>query len=433
MKNTKKSKKFMAAALSMALLGSTLSMGMTVNAKAEEQKKLVFWDKSEYVSAYNEMMQEKLDQFAEEYNVEVEYVIVPSGDLKQKLAAAIESGNQPDLIMGDNTTVAEYINSGQLAEVSDILENIDLKENAARYAEFNGKQYLVPLSLTAPGMFVRKDKWEEKGLEVPTTWEELKECGEQINDPENGFYAFGLPMGASGGGDAETFVRTIILDFGGELVNEDGEVVVNSPETLEALEFIASLYEDGLCPPDATTWDDSGNNSAYLAGTVGMVCNSGSLVSSLQEENPELWENTQIIPYPAATADGTSYTLGGANAFGIFETGKNTDVAKEFVSYYFADTDYYNQMVEAMGAMWQPVINGYDDTEFWNDEGNNVWLKNSENLTLTTYPAPTDAVAASGFSNQLCVKAMQQILVNGVEPQEALDSLEQSLLELYGE
>ena len=83
--------------------------------------------------------------------------------------------------------------------------------------------------------------------------------------------------------------------------------------------------------------------------------------------------------------------------------------------------------------MWQPVINGYDDTEFWNDEGNNVWLKNSENLTLTTYPAPTDAVAASVFSNQLCVKAMQQILVNGVEPQEALDSLEQSLLELYGE
>jgi len=28
---------------------------------------------------------------------------------------------------------------------------------------------------------------------------------------------------------------------------------------------------------------------------------------------------------------------------------------------------------------------------------------------------------------------MQQIVVNGVDPQEALDSLEQSLIELYGE
>lgn len=428
MKNTKK---IMAAVMGITLFGSSLVVGTPFEVKAEEQKKLVFWDKSEYVSAYNEMMKEKLDEFAEENNVEVEYVIVPSGDLKQKLAAAIESGNQPDLIMGDNTTVAEYINSGQLAEVSDVLSDIDLKDNAEGYAEFNGKQYLVPVSLTAPGMYIRKDKWEEKGLEVPTTWQELKECGEQINDPENGFYAFGFPMGASGGGDAETFVRTVILDFGGELVNEEGEVVVNSPETLEALEFIKSLYDDGLCPPDATTWDDSGNNSAYLAGTVGVVCNSGSLVSSMAEENPELLENTQIIQYPAATEDGTSYTLGGANVFGIFETGKNTDVAKEFVSYYFADTEYYNEMVEAMGAMWQPVINGYDDTEFWNNETNIGWLENSQNLTLTTYPAPTEATAAAGFSNQLCVKAMQQILVNGVEPQEALDSLEQSLLELY--
>lgn len=427
MKNTKK---IMAAVMGITLFGSSLVVGTPFEVKAEEQKKLVFWDKSEYVSAYNEMMKEKVDEFAEENNVEVEYVIVPSGDLKQKLAAAIESGNQPDLIMGDNTVVGEYINSGQLAEVSDVLENIDFKENAERYAVFNGKEYLVPLAFTAPGMYIRKDKWEEKGLEVPTTWQELKECGEQINDPENGFYAFGFPMGASGGGDAEGFVRTIILDFGGELVNEEGEVVVNSPETLEALEFIKSLYDDGLCPPDATTWDDSGNNSAYLAGTVGVVCNSGSLVSSLSEENPELLENTQIIPYPAAEG-GSAYTLGGANVFGIFETGKNTDVAKEFVSYYFADTEYYNEMVEAMGAMWQPVINGYDDTEFWKNETNAAWLENSQNTVLTTYPAPTEATAAAGFSNQLCVKAMQQILVNGVEPQEALDSLEQSLLELY--
>ena len=37
---------------------------------------------------------------------------------------------------------------------------------------------------------------------MPTTWEELKEDAEKINDPENGFYALGLPLGASGGGDA---------------------------------------------------------------------------------------------------------------------------------------------------------------------------------------------------------------------------------------
>ena len=383
-----KTKKALAAVLGMTMLSGSFVVSAPAEVKAAD-KKLVFWDKSEYVAAYNDMMKAKLDEFAEANGVDVEYVIVPSGDIKQKLAAAIESGNQPDLIMGDNTLVAEYINSDQLAEVDDVLENIDFKENALRYATFNDKNYLVPLSFTAPGMYIRKDKWEEKGLDMPTTWEELKEDAEKINDPENGFYALGLPLGASGGGDAESFVRTVILDFGGRLVDENGKVVVNSPETLAAMEYIASLYEEGLCPPDATTWDDSANNSAWMAGTVGMVCNSGSIISSMEQENPDLLANTQIIQYPAVSADDTSYTLGGANVFGIFETGANTDVAKEFVSYYFSDTDYYNQMVEAMGAMWQPVVNGYDDTDFWNAEDHIGWLKNSENLVLTTYPAPT--------------------------------------------
>ena len=369
-----KTKKALAAVLGMTMLSGSFVVSAPAEVKAAD-KKLVFWDKSEYVAAYNDMMKAKLDEFAEANGVDVEYVIVPSGDIKQKLAAAIESGNQPDLIMGDNTLVAEYINSDQLAEVDDVLENIDFKENALRYATFNDKNYLVPLSFTAPGMYIRKDKWEEKGLDMPTTWEELKEDAEKINDPENGFYALGLPLGASGGGDAESFVRTVILDFGGRLVDENGKVVVNSPETLAAMEYIASLYEEGLCPPDATTWDDSANNSAWMAGTVGMVCNSGSIISSMEQENPDLLANTQIIQYPAVSADDTSYTLGGANVFGIFETGANTDVAKEFVSYYFSDTDYYNQMVEAMGAMWQPVVNGYDDTDFWNAEDHIGWLK----------------------------------------------------------
>ena len=220
-----KTKKALAAVLGMTMLSGSFVVSAPAEVKAAD-KKLVFWDKSEYVAAYNDMMKAKLDEFAEANGVDVEYVIVPSGDIKQKLAAAIESGNQPDLIMGDNTLVAEYINSDQLAEVDDVLENIDFKENALRYATFNDKNYLVPLSFTAPGMYIRKDKWEEKGLDMPTTWEELKEDAEKINDPENGFYALGLPLGASGGGDAESFVRTVILDFGGRLVDENGKVVL---------------------------------------------------------------------------------------------------------------------------------------------------------------------------------------------------------------
>lgn len=393
-------------------------------------KKLVFWDKAEYVGEYATLMKDMVDSFAEEQGVEVDYVNVAAADMKQKLMAAIEAGNAPDLIVGDDTLVGQFASLDQLADVSDVMGEFEFTDAAMQMSMIGESPYMIPQAFTAPGMHVRKDKWEEKGLEMPTTWEEIKEQAAKVNDPENGFYALGFAMGASGGGDAEGFVRTVILDWGGQTVNEKGEVVVNSPETVEAFEFIKSLYDEGLISPDAVTGDDSWNNQAYLAGTAGLICNSGSVMAAMKTDDPELYENTQIIPYPAGPS-GEAYVLTGCNVFGIMDSGKNVDVAKDFVRYYFTHQDKYEEMIEVMGSMWQPVIEGMEDSEFWQDEANKPWLENSKLAARTYYPAPVDDRAMTCFSNQLCVKAVQEMLINGATPEEAVESLEASFKEVY--
>lgn len=402
----------------------------TEEGSGESGKKLVFWDKAEYVDEYATLMKDLVEQFAEEEGVEVDYVNVAAADMKQKLMAAIEAGNAPDLIVGDDTLVGQFASLDQLADVSDVMSEFEFTEAAQSMSMIGESSYMVPQGFTAPGMHVRKDKWEEKGLEMPTTWEELKEQAAEVNDPENGFYALGFAMGASGGGDAEGWVRTIILDWGGRTVNEKGEVVVNSPETVEAFKFIKSLYDEGLISPDAVTGDDSWNNQAYLAGTAGLICNSGSVMAAMKNDDPELYENTQIIPYPAGPS-GEAYVLTGCNVFGVMESGKNVDVAKDFIRYYFSHQDKYEEMIEVMGSMWQPVIEGMEDSEFWQDEANKPWLENSKLAARTYYPAPVDDRAMTCFSNQLCVKAVQEMLINGATPEEAVESLETSFKEVY--
>lgn len=409
--------------------GESMQTSVSENNSAEK-KKLVFWDKSEYVEGYNKMMEAKVNEFAKAQNVDVDYVVIPAADMKQKLMASIEAGNVPDLIVGDDTLVGQFVSMKQIADCSDLFSQIDFTENAKLLGTFNGKEYLVPLAFTAPGMYLRMDKWNETGMEIPKTWEELKEGAKRMNDPAKGFYGLGFAMGASGGGDAEGFCRTIILDWGGIPVDEQGNVTINSQETLEALKFIVSLYEEGLVPPDAITGDDSWNNNAYLAGTVGVITNSGSVVSSMKKEKPDLLAQTQIIAYPAGPT-GKAYTLGGANVFGIFETGKNTKTAKDFVKYYFDDLDNYNAMIEAMGAMWQPVVNGVDDTVFWKNPVHAGWLANSKNTYKTYYPAPSDDRATVSFTNQLCVKAVQDIVVDKTDPQKALNRLEAEFQKIY--
>ncbi|MFQ9704953.1 MAG: hypothetical protein ACLR0U_29410 [Enterocloster clostridioformis] len=45
--------------------------------------------------------------------------------MKQKLMAAIEAGNAPDLIVGDDTLVGQFVSMQQIAECSDIFEAVD--------------------------------------------------------------------------------------------------------------------------------------------------------------------------------------------------------------------------------------------------------------------------------------------------------------------
>lgn len=425
-------KKRALASVVAAVTAITTVAGCTNLVMAEDApKKLVFWDKAEYVDDYAEKMKAVVDSFAEENNVEIDYVNVPAADMKQKLMAAIEAGNAPDLIVGDNTLVGQFGALEQLADVTDVVDAIDFTDAAKAIGLFNGTEYMVPQAFIAPGMYMRKDVWENAGLEMPTTWEELKEQAAAVNDPANGFYALGFAMGASGGGDAETFVRTMILDYGGETVDAEGNVTVNSPESVAAFEFIKSLYDEGLISPDAVTGDDMFNNEVYLAKTAGVIINSGSVQASMKNDDPELYENTQIIPLPAGPAG--QYTCSGSNCFGVIASGENVETAKEFLTYYFSDVDRYEEMIEVMGSMWQPVLNGLETADFWKDEANKPWLDSALAAVNTYYPAPTDERAMTGFANQLGVKAVQEMLINGASAEEAVAIFEASLQELYAE
>lgn len=55
-----KTKKALAAVLGMTMLSGSFVVSAPAEVKAAD-KKLVFWDKSEYVAAYNDMMKAKLD------------------------------------------------------------------------------------------------------------------------------------------------------------------------------------------------------------------------------------------------------------------------------------------------------------------------------------------------------------------------------------
>ena len=401
---------------------------LPVFAKASQESgargKLVIWDKSEYVAAYNEASKARLEQFGRDNGIEVEYVNVPPNDLQAKLLAAIEARNPPDIVVTDEFLAKRFAGMDQLVDVSDIVKSVKFTKASLDLTYTQSGNYLVPLTLFPAGRYLRKDVWDAKNLPYPTSWEQVYEHAKIVNDPARDFYALGYPMGASGGGDAESMVRSIILAYGGIPIDKTGKVTVNSKETLAALNFIVKLFKEGLCPPSAVTWDDMGNNTAYLAGSVGSIFNTPSVFNQARKDNPALYSNTVILPYPTGPAG--SYCLLSGNALIVFKNGKATAAAKKYITEFF-ELNFYKDLILKMGGMWMPVIEGADNDPFWALPENSGWLENSRIGVPTTYPAPANDLTAGAFAQQYCVKAVQRILLQNMPPQQSLDQLERDL------
>ena len=127
----------------------------------------------------------------------------------------------------------------------------------------------------------RKDKLEEKGItELPKTWDEVFEVAEQISDPDNGFYGLGIGCGPTDE-DGENMFRMINWDQGGYIFDKDGNITLDNDVTKSLLTKYKEMYDGGVIPKAASTWDPGGNNSAYLMGECGIVFNAPTLYLSL--------------------------------------------------------------------------------------------------------------------------------------------------------
>ena len=107
----------------------------------------------------------------------------------------------------------------------------------------------------------------------PETWEQWREAGKKLK-------AKGHPLGqtlAHAYGDANAFWYPYLWSWGGKEVEADGKtVVLNSPEPSNSVKFAVALWKDA-CDEGGFAWDDSGNNRAFLSGTISATNNGASI------------------------------------------------------------------------------------------------------------------------------------------------------------
>ena len=97
-------------------------------------------------------------------------------------------------------------------------------------------------------------------------------------------------------GDANNWVHWLVWSFGGRMVDENNKVVINSPETVRALEYAKELYPTFV--QGTLSWLDPHNNKAFVSDQIGLTSNGISIYYVCQDQKVPFVEDVYHANYP---------------------------------------------------------------------------------------------------------------------------------------
>lgn len=264
---------------------------------------------------------------------EIAYAFQPiPGNYTEKMQLMLGTGKAPDLFWLKGDTAPAYMSFDVLEPLNPYVqedsgfEMDDIFPVFKKAFEHNGNYYGFAKDFNTYVLFYNKKLFKEAGIvEPPKDWKEL--------------YAFSkkLTKDADGDGKKDQFgfatepsidmVLPFAFQNGGDLIAEDGKVLVGQPEFVEAMTFFMSLYEDGV----ATIPADQGAGwigDIFAREQCAMVMSGAWLIPYLEDNAPDV--DFGVVELPAGKKRAT---LAFTNAFVIPKQSKRKDEAWTMLSY----------------------------------------------------------------------------------------------------
>ena len=276
----------------LTLLLSTIIF--TNCAKKEEKGKIVIrymrWaDPSELAST-----KELLDLFMKKNpDIKVEFTTEAWGGYWNKLQTLIAANVPPDVFLLSVDYIIDFYKRGVLLNLTPLIENdksLDLKdffEPPFEIFTVNGNLYALPRDINAIVLYYNKDLFDEAGVEYPNekwTWDDLVKAGKKLTkDLNNDGYID--QWGFITSLDFEVCWGNFVLQNNGKLLNEDKtKSLVNSPEVIEAIQFLYDLETKYKVAPNVTAKASLGDN-VFLTGKVAMISDGSWRIGAYRSAN----------------------------------------------------------------------------------------------------------------------------------------------------
>lgn len=286
---------------------------------------------------------------------------------------------------------------------------------------FNGRQYAMPKYTDAGLLFYRKDIVETP----PKTWDELFDMASELKGKEG--TEFGYLMQANQYEGLVCNAVEFIAAYGGQVVDENNEVVVNTPETVAGITKMVEFVNSDFVPSNILSFQETETNNAWVGGQSVFARNWPYMQSTSEDkEASEVAGNVGFAVLPSG--DGTNAaTLGGWMSM-INRYSENQEAAWEFVKFMSGPE---GQKISAVDGGRAPTIEAlYDDEEVKEAA---VLFSNEEFVATLQNAVPRPVSPIYPVISDIMQVELSKALAKDITPEEAAKNMQDKIVAAMAE
>jgi len=303
----------------------------------------------------------------------------------------------------------------------------DMKQFFGRIVENNtvgGRLIGIPFFTDAGLLYYRTDLLEKYGYKAPPeTWDELAEMAKRIQDSERAdgkpdFWGF-VWQGSAYEGLTCDALEWIYSCGGGTMVDPDGKITINNPNSVKALQM-AKSWVGTISPAGVTTYKEEEARNIWQSGNAAFMRNWPYCYALGSDQRSPIAGKFAVTVLPKGSGDSGKHaaTLGGWQLM-VSKYSKHQDVAADLVRYLTSPEIQKRDAIELTRLPTRPAL--YKDSEVL---AANPWFGQLLSVFTNAVARPSTVLRANynQFAN-LFFNHVNKVINNEESPQDAVTTI----------
>lgn len=402
--------------------------------KPEQGAKLQLLRWKRFIQAEEDAFMKLVAAFTKATGVEVNVINESLDDVQPKASVAANTNQGPDMFWGLYSL--PHLFPEKCMDVTDVCDYLGKKyggwfDSAKTYGTSKGNWIALPVAYNANIINYRQSMIEAAGHKtIP------QDLGGFMDLMKN-LKAKGTPGGFALGrasGDGNAWVHWALWAHGANLVDKDDKVILNSPETVKALEYVKELSTHFA--PGTASWNDAFNNKAFLSGEISLSNNGVSIYAAAKsgaDKDPKMkaimddmnHANWPVGPVGKPTEFHICYPM-----LGMRYT-KFPNAVKAFMAFTM-EAENYNPWLEGAVAYLSHPLAAYDANKVWVTDPKLSICKDAGRRTLTAgHLGSVGEKAASALADFLILDMFASVCSGGSDIKSAIAVAERQAKRIY--